>query len=89
MSLSQPAGWAGDGARRRIKSAGSESVMSRGTLSTTALLRATMERPNSVVAGQLPASGDTEESSWRRAVGGRAPGMSRFQRKYHRGQESS
>src|SRR5262249_35161759 len=50
----------------------SESVMSRGTLSTTALLRPTMERPDSVVAGQLPASGDTEGSSWRRAVGGRS-----------------
>ena len=72
MSLIRPAQWAGDGARRRIESAGSESVMSRGTLSTTALLRATMEPPDSVVAGQLPASGDTEGSSWRRAVGGRS-----------------
>jgi hypothetical protein len=72
MSLIRPAQWAGDGARRRIESAGSESVMSRGTLSTTALLRASMERPDSVVAGQLPASGDTEGSSWRRAVGGRS-----------------
>ena len=72
MSLIRPAQWAGDGARRRIESAGSESVMSRGTLSTTALLRANMERPDSVVAGQLPASGDTEGSSWRRAVGGRS-----------------
>jgi hypothetical protein len=72
MSLIRTAQWAGDGARRRIESAGSESVMSRGTLSTTALLRATMERPDSVVAGQLPASGHTVASSWRRAVGGRS-----------------
>jgi hypothetical protein len=60
MSLIRPAHWAGDGARRRIESAGSESVMSCGILSTTVLLRATMERPDSVVAGQLPVSGDTE-----------------------------
>jgi hypothetical protein len=72
MSLIRPAHWAGDGARRRIESAGSESVMSCGILSTTVLLRATMERPDSVVAGQLPVSGDTEGSSWRRAVGGRS-----------------
>src|SRR5262249_50511748 len=72
MSLIRPAQWAGDGARRRSESAGSESVMSRGTLSTTALLRATMEPPDSVVAGRLPPAGDTEGSSWRRAVGGRS-----------------
>src|SRR5262249_9767188 len=72
MSLIRPAQWAGDGARRRIESAGSQSVMSPGTLSTTALLRASMERTDPVVAGQLPASGDTEGSSWRRAVGGRS-----------------
>jgi hypothetical protein len=63
MSLIRPAQWAGDGAQRRIESAGSESVMSRGILPTTALLRATMERRDPVVAGQLPASGDTEGSS--------------------------
>jgi hypothetical protein len=72
MSLIRTAQWAGDGARRRIESAGSESVMSRGTLSTTALLRATMEPADSVVAGQLTASGDTEGSWWRRAIGGRS-----------------
>src|SRR4051812_37376675 len=72
MSLIRAAQWAGDGARRRFESAGSESVSSRGTLSTTTLLRATMERPDSVVASQLPASGDTEGNSWRRAVGRRA-----------------
>jgi hypothetical protein len=72
MSLIRAAQWAGEGARRRIESAGSESVTSRGTLSTTALLRATMERPDSVVAGQLPASGATEGNSWRRAVGRRS-----------------
>jgi hypothetical protein len=72
MSLIRAAQWAGEGARRRIESAGSESVMSRGILSTTVLRRATRERPDSVVAGQLPASGDTEGSSWRRAVGGRS-----------------
>jgi hypothetical protein len=72
MSQIRPAQWAGDGARRLIESAGSESVMSRGALSTTALPRATMERPDSVVAGPFPASGDTKGSSWRRAVGGRS-----------------
>src|SRR5262249_36042040 len=71
-SLSRLAQWGGDGPRRRIESAALESVMSRGTPPTTALLRATMERPDSVVAGQLPASGDTEGSSGRRAVGRRA-----------------
>ena len=38
-------------------------------LSTTAFLRATMERPDSGVAGQLPASGDTAGSWWRQVVG--------------------
>src|SRR5215468_9999765 len=50
MSLIRLAQWGGDGARRRIESAALESVISRGTPSTTALLRATMERPDSVVA---------------------------------------
>jgi hypothetical protein len=43
--------------------------MSRGILSTTAFLRATMERPDSGVAGQLPASGDTAGICWRQVVG--------------------
>jgi hypothetical protein len=72
MSLIRLAQWGGDGARRRIESATLGSVMSRGTPSTTALLRASMERPDSVAAGQLPASGDTEESTGRRAVSGRS-----------------
>jgi hypothetical protein len=72
MSLIRPARWAGDGARRQIESAGSQPVMSRGTPSTTALLRTPMERPDFVVAGRLPASGDTEASSWPRAVGGQS-----------------
>jgi hypothetical protein len=72
MSLSRLAQWGGDGARRRIESATLESVMSRGTPSTTALLRASMERPDSVAAGQLRASGDTEGSTGRRAVSGRS-----------------
>jgi hypothetical protein len=72
MSLIRAAQWAGEGARRRIESAGSESVTSRGSLSTTALLRATQERPDSVVAGQLPASRATAGNSWRRAVGRRS-----------------
>src|SRR3954468_6270448 len=88
MRLIRPAQGAGDGARGRIESAGSESVMSRGTLSTTALLRATMERPDSVVAGQLPASGATEGNSWRRAVGRRArASMVRRQRRRRAGSE--
>ena len=73
MSLIRPDPWAGYGARRRIKSAGSESVMSLDTLSITSLLRGTMERPDSVVAGQLPAFGDTVGNSWRRAGGRHAP----------------
>jgi hypothetical protein len=72
MSLIRPAQWAGDGARRQIESAGSQPVMSRGPPSTTALLRTPMERPDFVVAGRLPASGDTEASSWPRAVGGQS-----------------
>ena len=72
MSLIRLAQWGGDGARQRIEFAALESVMSRGTPSTTALLRGTMERPDSGVASQLPASGDTEGSSWRRAVGARS-----------------
>jgi hypothetical protein len=73
MSLIRAAQWAGECARRRIESAGSEPVTSRGTLSTTALLRATMVRPDSVVAGQLPAIGGPEGNSWRRALG--EPGL--------------
>ena len=72
MSLIRPAQWAGDGARRRIESTGSESVMSRGTLSTTALLRATHGAAR--FRGGRPAPGlrHTEGSSWRRAVGRRS-----------------